>query len=108
MTARREKPSTEPPSQEFNDRLAALAEEVRWLRNLLEKLRLQQYVQVLLNTRRIAWMSFLRGVLSGLGAAVGATLVLALLIYLLSRLEVIPHIGRFVSEIVKIVQHQKP
>lgn len=88
--------------------LTTLASEVRSLRNLLEDLRLQQYVQALLNRRRIAWVSFSSGVLNGLGAVIGATLVLALLLYILSRLEVVPYIGRFVSEIVKIVQQQKP
>lgn len=94
--------------QELDDRLEALTKEVHWLRDLLEKLRLQQYVRALLSLRRIAWVSFFSGILSGLGTAIGATVVLALLLYILSRLEVVPHIGRFISEIVKIVQQQKP
>ena len=101
-------PGRDASVQELNERLAALTEEMHWLRELLEKLRLQQYMQALLNLRRIAWVSFFSGILSGLGAAIGATLILALLVYVLSRLEVLPHIGRFVSEIVKIVQQQKP
>jgi len=51
-------------------------------------------------------MSFLSGVASGLGTVIGATVGIALLIYILGRLEVVPYIGHFVSEIVKIVQHQ--
>lgn len=101
-------PGGDASVQELDERLAALTEEMHWLRELLEKLRLQQYMQALLNLRRIAWVSFFSGILNGLGAAIGATLILALLIYVLSRLEVLPHIGQFVSEIVKIVQQQKP
>ena len=93
---------------ELDARAAALSEEVRRLRELLEKLRLSRYMQAVLNVRRMAWLSFLNGILGGLGGAIGATVVLALLVYLLTRLELVPHIGRFVAEIVNIVQHQKP
>ena len=93
---------------EENQQLTGLTNEVRKLRELLEKLRLQQYVQTLLNTRRIAWVSFLSGIFSGLGTVIGATLVLAFLIFILSRLELVPYIGKFIAEIVKIVKQQKP
>ena len=94
--------------RELDQPVAILSAEVRGLRELLETLRLNQYVRAVLNVRRMAWLSFLNGVLGGVGGAVGATLVFALLVYILSRLELVPHIGRFVSEIVKIVQHQTP
>lgn len=89
---------------EHSHETRALTNEVRKLRELLEKLRLQQYIQALLNTRRIALISLMSGVLSGLGAVIGATLVLALLIWILGRLEVLPVIGRWIAEIVRIVK----
>lgn len=101
-------PAESGPAGQLDERVAALSEEVRRLRELLQKLRLNQYVRAVLNVRRTAWLSLLNGVLGGLGGAIGATVVLALLVYLLTRLELVPHIGRFVAEIVKIVQHQKP
>jgi uncharacterized small protein (DUF1192 family) len=101
-------PAESGSARELDQRVAALSEEVRRLRELLEKLRLSQYVQAILNGRRTAWLSFLNGILGGLGGTIGATLALALLIYLLTRLELVPHIGRFVAEIAKVVQHQKP
>lgn len=87
-----------------DDEIRRLTSEVTKLRELLEHLRLQQYVQALLNTRRIMWMSLLSGVMSGLGAVLGATLILAILLYILGRLEVVPYIGHFVSEIIKVVK----
>ena len=96
------------PPDHLNHQLLALTNEVRKLRELLEKLRLQQYIQNLLNTRRLAWIGLMYGVLGGLGAVLGATLGLALLIWILSRLEVLPYIGKFVADIVKIVQKQTP
>ena len=96
------------PSEQLNHQLLALTNEVRKLREHLEKLRLQQYIRILLSTRRLAWMGLMYGVLGGLGAVLGATLGLALLIWILSRLEVVPYIGKFVADIVKIVQKQTP
>ncbi|MGB9588222.1 MAG: DUF5665 domain-containing protein, partial [Armatimonadota bacterium] len=43
---------------------------------------------------------------NGLGAAIGATIAVALLIFILSKLEVVPYIGRFVAEIMRVVQQQ--
>ena len=96
------------PSEQLNHQLLALTNEVRKLREHLEKLRLQRYIRILLSTRRLAWMGLMYGLLGGLGAVLGATLGLALLIWILSRLEVLPYIGKFVAEIVKIVQRQTP
>lgn len=42
---------------------------------------------------RLYRMSFLRGVFQGLGSVVGATIVIALLLWILSALEALPLIG---------------
>lgn len=93
-------------SQELGEQITGLTSEVRKLRLLLENLRLDQYIGTLLNRRRLMWINFLTGIMSGLGGAIGATLVLALLVYVLGKLEWIPIIGRWVTEILKVV-HQK-
>lgn len=93
--------------EQLENRIVGLTHEVSQLRDLLERLQIQQYVRALLSVRHIMWANLLSGVFSGLGAVVGATLGVALLVYILGRLEVVPVIGRFVSEIVKIVQQQK-
>lgn len=98
----------EPDAEdEFCGQISRLTIEVRELREFLQGLRLQQYISTILSTRRLAAVGFLVGILNGLGAAIGATIALALLIFILSKLEVVPHIGRFVSEVVRIVQQQQ-
>lgn len=42
---------------------------------------------------RLYRMSFLRGIFQGLGSVVGATIVIALLLWILSALEALPLIG---------------
>ena len=93
-------------AQKLDKRLDQLSHEVASLREYLRDLRLQQYIQALLNTRRIARMSFLSGMMSGLGAVIGATVVLSLLVYLLTRLEVLPIMGEWIARIVRIVQQK--
>lgn len=46
--------------------------------------------------------SFLRGLASGFGGILGATLILAIFLWGLSKLEYVPIIGSFVSQITKI------
>ena len=93
-------------AQELDKRLDKLSQEVESLHEYLRNIRLQQYIQALLNTRRIALMSFFSGMMSGLGAVIGATIVFSLLVYLLTRLEVLPIIGEWIARIVKIVQQK--
>lgn len=101
-------PGEDKSLRELREKVIDLSGQVRRLTDLLEKLQLQQYVRALLSNRHIIWIGLLSGLFNGLGAVVGATLGVAILLFILSRLEVVPYIGRFVAEIVKIVQQQKP
>ena len=49
-------------------------------------------------------MSFVKGLLSGLGGVIGATLVLALLLSLLSLLDEVPLIGRLFDNIRQTIE----
>lgn len=47
---------------------------------------------------------FLLGISSGLGTVFGATIILAFILYIFTRLSFVPVIGEFASQIVRIVQ----
>lgn len=49
-------------------------------------------------------MSFVKGVLGGLGGVLGATIVVALLMWFLSAFQDVPLVGRFVDTIRHTVQ----
>lgn len=49
--------------------------------------------------RKIFWMNFLLGVLRGFGTVVGATIGVAILIWILSLFSQIPLVGPFVNNI---------
>jgi hypothetical protein len=52
----------------------------------LEKGRFNEYIEVLQDTKKLLWKSFVSGVGKGFGAVIGATLVVALVAALLALL----------------------
>ena len=72
----------------------------------MEKYKLVDYVYYLEHPRKMFFANFLGGLARGFGASVGFTLLAALTIYFLNRLVKwnLPLIGKFISEIVDIVQ----
>lgn len=48
--------------------------------------------------------SFMSGLFSGLGSVIGATFVVALLLWVLGHLQLVPLIGAWLADIVKVVQ----
>jgi hypothetical protein len=52
-------------------------------------------------------MSFIKGVLGGLGGVIGATIVVALLIWLLSLFQNVPLVGRVVDNFKSTVQSRQ-
>lgn len=74
-----------------------------------EKLKNQnmcEYLEFLENPRKVLWTNFVRGVASGLGMAIGFTILGALVIYLLKSMVKLnlPLIGQYIAQLVRIVQ----
>lgn len=86
-----------------------LTKSAKDLSDRLESMRIAEYLDLLQKPSRIIYLNFLAGVAKGLGIAVGATIVFALLIEVLSRLLVLnlPVIGDFIIEIMKIIELKK-
>lgn len=64
----------------------------------VEEALVKNYIQLLHSTRRQIWSSFVRGIFTGLGSVIGATVVVALLLWLLTALGgVIPGLGVFLD-----------
>ncbi|MEW6106863.1 MAG: DUF5665 domain-containing protein, partial [Bacillota bacterium] len=71
----------------------------------MDKMNIAEYVEFLRNPRRIIYVNFLGGLARGFGIGIGATVLAAVFLLVLSRLVQLnlPVIGRFIAEIVKIV-----
>ncbi|MGM9572096.1 MAG: DUF5665 domain-containing protein [bacterium] len=67
-------------------------------------LRLGDYLAYLNNPWKLLYHNFLGGVARGVGIALGATLIAALIMYSLSKMVTLPLIGQYIAEIVRIVE----
>lgn len=80
----------------------------RWQRisERMEASRIAEYVELMNSPRRLLWRSFLAGIARGLGVAVGATVIFALVLELLRRLIVVNvlGIGDFIVSILKVIE----
>jgi hypothetical protein len=83
-----------------------MARQLEKLVHHLEGMRVAEYVEMLQRPTRIIFLNFVAGISRGLGIAIGATLIFALMLELLRRIIMlhIPGIGEFVAEIVRIVE----
>lgn len=78
-----------------------LVREVHRLTKTLNKLQKEQPFDVMKNQKRFLWLSFLKGVMVGFGSFLGATILVALVVFLLSKIQFIPIIGDFVKDILQ-------
>jgi hypothetical protein len=74
--------------------------------NVFERMRLADYIMYLQSPPRMILMNFLAGLFRGLGLTLGATILVALVVYLLRHMVNLPLIGAYVAKIVRIVQHE--
>lgn len=87
------------------DTLSRLAE-------VMEKSRVLENLDMILDRRKLLWNNFLAGLARGLGFGVGLTVLAAVVIYLLVVLLKslvalnIPLIGTYIADLVEIVQEQ--
>ncbi len=65
---------------------------------------MQQWHPLAGSIRHVLWRNFLRGVAFGLGQTVGAVLLLALLAWLLSQLQVVPVLGEWIARLLEAIQ----
>lgn len=89
-----------------NHWLKMLRHQINELALNMEKMKLAEYVNLLENPRRLLYINFIAGVARGLGIAVGFAILGAVIIYVLQRVVALnlPIIGKFIAEIVTIVQ----
>lgn len=73
----------------------------------MDKMNIAEYVEFLRNPRRIIYANFLGGLARGFGIGIGATVLAAVFLLLLTRLVQfnLPVIGRYIAEIVRIVSN---
>jgi Domain of unknown function (DUF5665) len=70
----------------------------------LENVLLKDHIELLLDTRHQLFLSFMRGIVGGLGGVIGATVGVAALVFLLHQLGGIPVIGHYLNDISRTIR----
>jgi hypothetical protein len=91
-----------------DEELASLAESARRLAEIVERLERERCLLIVGSTRRYLWYRFLGGVASGIGSAIGATVVvgvvLVLLQHFLGQMQILPVVGKWAAELWQFIQ----
>ena len=78
--------------------------EIKKLREAIKSLSNNNIFKIYNSTKRILFISFLKGLASGLGWIIGATILVSLLTYILSQIEFIPILGDIVSQLIEEIE----
>ncbi|WP_094602690.1 hypothetical protein SPSIL_025060 [Sporomusa silvacetica DSM 10669] len=83
-----------------------VAKQLERLANRLEAMRIADYMETLERPTKLILTNFVAGIARGLGIAIGASLVFALLLAFLKQLIMlnIPGIGGFIADILRFVE----
>lgn len=84
-----------------------IARRLEHLARRMEQMHLDDYLCYVHNWRRRLLMDFLSGIARGIGFSIGFSVLGALLLYLLRNIALanLPVIGRFLAELVRIVEN---
>jgi hypothetical protein len=69
---------------------------------------MQPYQKVKCSLRSIVVNNFIGGISWGLGASIGLTFVLAIIAFVISKINTIPIVGNFVVEVTQFVLQNNP
>ena len=87
---------------------SVLLQELRYIRAELQQLNKHRLLVVNNSLKRALFFAMLKGIATGFGTVLGATLIVSWFVYLLSHIEFIPIIGDWVRIILEEVQGGKP
>lgn len=90
--------------EELND----FKDQIERLAAHMERTQFAEYVQLLNRPKRLLMLNFVSGIARGVGAGLGFTVILAVLLVILQELAILnlPLIGKYIAEIVQIVRVQ--
>ena len=78
--------------------------EIKKLSEAIKSLNNNNIFKIYNSTKKILFISFLKGLASGLGWVIGATILVSLLTYTLSQIEFIPILGDIVSQLIQEIE----
>lgn len=95
-------PAKKAPSTELQ-----LIKEVRALAKEVQNLRDLELMQVFKHPWRMTYFSLWKGMMVGFGSAIGATLLVALLVYILSQFSSVPVLGNLLDNLTSKISNEE-
>ena len=74
--------------------------DIKKLSEAIKSLNNNNIFKIYNSTKKILFMSFLKGLASGLGWIIGATILVSILTFALSQIQFIPILGEWVSKLI--------
>ena len=87
-----------------NNKSLTNSKELKELRGSIKNFNNHNFFKIYNSIRTILFVSFLKGLVSGLGWILGATILVSLLTYTLSQIEFIPILGDLVSQLITEIE----
>ena len=78
--------------------------ELKELRESIKSFNNHNFFKIYNSIKTLLFVSFLKGLVSGLGWVLGATILVSLLTYTLSQIEFIPILGDLVSQLITEIE----
>ena len=78
--------------------------EIKNLIEAIKSLNNNNLFKIYNSTKKILFVSFLKGLASGLGWIIGATILVSILTFALSQIQFIPIMGEWVSKLITEIQ----
>lgn len=85
-----------------------LIKEVKALSKEVRKMKDMEYIKVLKHPFKLMGLSLLKGMMIGLGSVLGASVLVALAIYLIAQISFVPILGDFVEDVINQIQSVTP
>ena len=103
-------PATRPKNQiqsELVKEVRGLSKDARELTKEVNKLKDLEFIRVFKHPWKFIWFSFLKGLMIGFGTVLGASVLVGLFVYLLSKISFVPVLGDFIQDIMQQIQVEK-
>ena len=84
-----------------------LVESITTLTELIRQIRSEKYLQMVDNRKKFLFYNFIAGLARGVGWALGATVVLGFVVWILSHLINVPLLGDWIGSIIDYIQEAR-
>lgn len=81
-----------------------LLEELKAIRQELEAIRRHPSLERYQSRVKMIFYGFVKGVMTGFGTVIGATIIVSLFIYFLSQVEFVPIIGEWLKRVIEEIE----